>query len=308
MLLLIVGLCALAASAVTVALVAVPARETAGGNMVRSLQAFDRARAQAGSHRAEQGARRSGVPAWLRALGDRMEHLGRVLTPGTGVQRLERQLDFAGNPANLSVEHVLRGKGIGLISGVASWMIVGGLLNGVRGALLGALFGAAAGFYACDLIVRNRAAARQLELGRSLPDVLDTLVISVEAGLGFDAALAQVARHGKGPMVRELFRVLQEMQIGKSRTEALRAMADRTTVLELKGFVSAIIHSGELGVPIASVLREQASEMRVKRRQRAEEQAQKVPVKILFPVLFCIFPAMFVVVLGPGILSILKSF
>ncbi|GAB7050316.1 type II secretion system F family protein [Catenuloplanes indicus] len=308
MLLLVAGLSALAGSAVVLALAAVPARETAGGNLVRSLQAFDRARAQAGTHRVEPGARSSAVPAWLRALGDRLEHLGRALTPGTGVQRLERQLDFAGNPANMTVDQVLRGKGIGLVSGLLTWLVIGTLLDGAQGALLGALGGAIAGFYACDLIVRNRAGARQQELARSLPDVLDTLVISVEAGLGFDAALAQVARHGKGPMVRELFRVLQEMQIGKSRTEALRAMAARTTVLELKGFVSAIIHSGELGVPIASVLREQASEMRTKSRQRAEEQAQKVPVKILFPVLFCIFPAMFVVVLGPGILSIMRSF
>src|SRR5205814_10217358 len=120
--------------------------------------------------------------------------------------------------------------------------------------------------------------------------------------------LAQVARNGRGPMAGEAARVLQEMRIGKSRGEALRAMAGRTTVPELRAFASAVVHASELGVPVGQVLREQAREMRTRRRQRAEELAQKVPIKILFPTLFCLFPALFVVVIGPGVLNVMSSF
>jgi tight adherence protein C len=120
--------------------------------------------------------------------------------------------------------------------------------------------------------------------------------------------LGQVARNGKGPMVGETARVLQEMRIGKTRMEALRSMAARTTVPELKGFASAVVQATDLGVPIADVLREQAREMRLRRRQRAEEQAQKVPIKILFPTMFCLFPALFVVVIGPGALKAMAAF
>jgi tight adherence protein C len=129
----------------------------------------------------------------------------------------------------------------------------------------------------------------------------------VEAGLAFDAALAQVARYSHGPLASEFARVLQEMQIGKSRTEAMRAMGERTTVPELRAFVSAMIQASELGIPIAHVLREQAKEMRVRRRQRAEGQAQKVPVKITFPLILCLFPALLVVIMGPGIIEISQS-
>jgi len=130
------------------------------------------------------------------------------------------------------------------------------------------------------------------------------LTVCVEAGLGFDGALSQVARNTPGPLAEEFARALQEMQIGRSRTDALRGMVARTTVAELRTFVSALIQAGELGVPIARVLREQANEMRIRRRQRAEERAQQVPVKIMFPLILCIFPALLVVIIGPGILRI----
>ena len=130
-------------------------------------------------------------------------------------------------------------------------------------------------------------------------------MISVEAGLGFDAALAQMARHGKGPMVRELFRVLQEMQIGTGRTDALRALSERTDVEELRTFVGAMVQAEGFGIPIANVLRVQSREMRTKRSQRAEEMAQKVPIKILFPTLFLLFPSLFIVILGPAVLKMM---
>lgn len=133
------------------------------------------------------------------------------------------------------------------------------------------------------------------------------LTVCVEAGLGFDAAVAQVARNTSGPLAAEFARVLQEMQIGKSRTQALHSMTDRTTVPELRAFVSALVQASEPGIAMATVLREQARELRVRRRQRAEEAAQKVPVKILFPLIFCVFPAMFVVIIGPAVISISQN-
>jgi tight adherence protein C len=136
---------------------------------------------------------------------------------------------------------------------------------------------------------------------------MDMLTVCVEAGLGFDAALTQVARNTEGPLTREFARVLQEMQFGKSRTEALQALSERTTVSELRAMVLALIQAAKLGIPIAAVLREQGKEMRLKRRQRAEEKAQKVTVKILFPLIFCLLPALFIVVMGPGVLTLVKS-
>jgi tight adherence protein C len=250
-----------------------------------------------------------------RPLGERLgvvgRHLGRVgsaLTPTGAVARLQRQLDIAGNPAAWPVQRVVPLKGIALAGGAILGGLLGLMFGGGAEAAFGAPLGAVAGFLAPDLMVYNAGVRRQHDLQLSLPDVLDTLVISVEAGLGFDAAVAQVAQHGKGPMAREMVRVLREMQIGASRAHALRALAARTTVTELRTFVTAVVQAGELGVPIAGVLREHSREMRVRRRQRAEEIAQKVPIKILFPVLFCLFPSLFVVILGPGVLQIMAAF
>ena len=134
------------------------------------------------------------------------------------------------------------------------------------------------------------------------------LTVSVEAGLGFDAALAQVARNTEGPIAAEFVRVLQEMQIGKSRTDALRGLGERTTVMDMRGFASDVVQADTLGIPIANVLREQAREMRIKRHQRAEEKAQKVTVKIMFPVVLCILPSLFVIVIGPGAIGIAHVF
>ena len=130
----------------------------------------------------------------------------------------------------------------------------------------------------------------------------------MESGLGFDAALAQVARHTQGPLAEEFFRVLQEMQLGTGRSDAMRALADRTDVVDLRGFITAMVQADAFGIPIANVLRIQAREMRIRRSQRAEETAQKVPVKILFPLIFCILPALFIVILGPAAIQIMTSF
>ncbi len=244
----------------------------------------------------------------LGSFGRQLGRVGAALTPTAAVARLQRHLDYAGNPPAWPVQRVVPLKGVGLAAGAVLGGLSGLTVAGGAGAVIGAPAGAVAGFLGPDLMVYNLGLKRQQELLLSLPDVLDTLVISVEAGLGLDAAMAQVAQHGKGPMAREMVRVLREMQIGAARAEALRALAARTTVTELRTFVTAVVQAGELGVPIAGVLREHAREMRIRRRQRAEEIAQKVPIKILFPVLFCLFPSLFVVILGPGVLQIMDAF
>jgi tight adherence protein C len=187
-------------------------------------------------------------------------------------------------------------KGFGLLLGGGLGLIFG---SGALAIILLLAFGAA-GFFLPDVLVYNLGIKRQEQIGKSLPDAMDLLTISVEAGLGFDAALSQVAQNTDGPLAGEFFRVLQEMQIGKSRGDAFRSMADRTTVPELRAFVSSLVQADQFGIPIANVLREQSKELRVKRRQRAEERAQKVPVKIMVPLVIFIFPVMFIVILGPA--------
>jgi tight adherence protein C len=235
------------------------------------------------------------LPGWLRVIAMRLSPSGIGTT-------LQRRLDLAGNPSGWTPDRILAAKGLGLF-------ILGGLgaLYGLRtiGLLIvGGAVAATAGFFLPDILLYNAGVKRQEKIQKALPDALDMLTVCVEAGLGFDAALAQVARNTTGPLAAEFSRVLQEIQIGKSRSQALRAMTDRTTVPELRSFVSALVQAGELGITIADVLREQAKEMRLRRRQRAEEKAQKVPVKILFPLVFCLFPSIFIVILGPGALSI----
>ena len=241
----------------------------------------------------------------LSPLLDRLRSVAVRLSPGTATATLQRRLDIAGNPSPWTLERLLAFKGGGL---VALGML--GLVAGVRSPgtlVLYAGLGAAAGFLLPDLLLYNMGTKRQNKIRKALPDTLDMLTVCVEAGLGFDAALSQVVRRSDGPLAAEGARALQEMQFGSSRVDALRAMAKRSTVQELRMFVSALVQAAELGVPVARVLREQAAEMRVRRRQRAEEQAQKVPVKILFPLLFCLFPALFVMVIGPGAISIMHS-
>jgi tight adherence protein C len=159
-----------------------------------------------------------------------------------------------------------------------------------------------------NLLIYNLGLKRQEKMQKELPDAMDMMTVCMEAGLGFDAALARVARNTKGALANEFARSLQEMQFGMSRTEALKALAARTTVPELRTLVSALVQAALLGIPVAAVMREQAADMRLKRRQRAEEKAQKVTVKILFPLIFCLLPALFIVVIGPGVLTIMKSF
>jgi tight adherence protein C len=241
----------------------------------------------------------------LAPLLDRLRALAERLSPsGTG-GRMARSLDKAGNPPAWTVERLMGAKGLGLVIGVVIALLVMGF--SAKGLLVAAAAGAA-GFFLPDLLIYNVGTKRQTELGRGLADALDMLTVCVEAGQGFDAAILQVARSVTGPIAGEFARVLSEIQIGKSRADAFASLGERTSAPEVKTFVSTLVQADRLGLPVAVVLREQTKEMRVVRRQKAEEKAQKVTVKILFPLLLCIFPALFIVIIGPGAIQIMKSF
>ena len=163
------------------------------------------------------------------------------------------------------------------------------------------------GYLAPNMYLFQKGFDRTEKIKKALPDAIDLLTISVEAGLGFDSALQHVAKSTEGPLADEFARVLQEMQIGLGRSQALRALGERTTLPDLRGFVSSMVQADAFGIPIGQVLRVQSSEIRIKRRQRAEELAQKVPVKILPPLIFCILPCLFIAVMGPAALTLLAG-
>ena len=235
--------------------------------------------------------------------------LGKRLTPNDYGERIQHKLDVAGNPPGWTVDRIVSMKVIGIGIGAAVGVLFALLLDwgALRVVILLGL-GAVLGYYAPNLYLYQKGYDRTNQMQRDLPDALDLLSISVEAGLGFDAALAQVARNTKGPLAQELARVLQEMQIGLGRASALRAFGERSTLADLRSFTSAMVQADAFGIPIAKVLRVQSDEIRLKRRQRAEEAAQKVPVKIMIPLVLFILPTLFIAVLGPAIIGMMSAF
>jgi tight adherence protein C len=252
------------------------------------------------------------VPFSERVLDPVLGHfvgIGRRLTPDQRMQSIRRRLDLAGNPPGWDSDRVVALKAlcglVGFILGLGLPPLIGA---GVLPAVAIFLLATAAGWYAPSLYLYQRGYERSERIRRELPDALDLMTISVESGLAFDGALSQVARRAEGPLAKEFFRVLQEMQIGTSRLDAMRALGNRTDVSELRSFLGGMVQADEFGIPVASMLRVQAGEMRVKRSQRAEELAQKVPVKILFPLIFCIMPCLFIVVIGPAAITLIQNF
>ena len=233
---------------------------------------------------------------------------GRRFTPASVIERLDQELVYAGSPVGWDGERVLASKiALTVILAIAGFLLPVLLDAGaVRSIILGPVLGAV-GYYLPEWILRSRSGRRQHEIQRALPDALDLMSITVEAGLGFDAAMERVAREMGGPLGDELLRVVQEMRLGKARADALRDLGDRSTVDELRSFVLAMVQADIFGIAVARVLNVQAREIRIKRRQRAEEEAQKLPVKIIFPLILCIFPSLFVVLLGPAAIQIYRS-
>jgi tight adherence protein C len=235
----------------------------------------------------------------------RLAKTARKLTPSGMLESLERRIVVAG--VSRTLDQVLAAKAglalVGALFGVI-WLIGHPGMGSVL--FLGAA--AAFGGFLPDLLLYNQAQKRRAKVELSLPDTLDQITISVEAGLGVEAAMARSGRSGKGPLAEELIRTLQDVQAGRSRAEALRALSDRTQVPDLNRVVLAMIQAESYGVPISRVLHIQAAELRTKRRQRAEERAMKMPVKVLFPLVVCIFPSLFIVLLGPAAIRILHVF
>jgi tight adherence protein C len=238
-----------------------------------------------------------------------LDRLAELLTPSADRDRLSRLLDYAGNPAAWPLQRVMRARPFAAIvgAGVGAFFAYGWTKD-TGTVLIGAPLGLVGGFLLPQLLVYNAGIKRQEKMLYALPDVMDAMVIGVEAGLGLDSAMDEVAHATKGPLADELNRVLQEMRLGVSRTAALRSLAARTTVRDLKRLMTALIQAGELGVSVAGILREHAADQRMRRRQRAEEMAQKVPIKLMFPVMICMFPAIFIVVVGPAVLTLAKAF
>jgi tight adherence protein C len=299
-LLLLIGATSVAAALVILFFVLTRGGGTTTG-VARSLEMIERSVVPQEVGRSELSATdRLVIPFFAR-----MKRVALRLSPSGTADRLTRLLDLAGNPPSLTLERLLGFKGAGLLLGGFLGLFFGGL--SVKGVLFGAV-GAAAGFFLPDLMVMNTGSKRQDVLRRGLADALDMLTVCVEAGQGFDGAILHVAKSVEGPVAGEFARVLAEIQIGKSRSAAFSSLAGRTKVPEIRTFVTALVQADRLGLPIGSVLREQSVQMRLIRRQRAEEKAQKVPVKILFPMLLCIFPALFIVIIGPGAIQMINTF
>jgi tight adherence protein C len=237
-------------------------------------------------------------------LGGRLVGIGRKITRADTATKIAHRLDIAGNPPAWDVNRIIGLKVLGLgVLGLLGFVFALSWHYPLNKVLLIAAGFAVFGYLLPNLMLKNAGDKRESLMRNSLPDAIDLLTISVEAGLGFDAAVARVAKNTTGPLAQEFARLLQEMQLGIGRAEAMRAMGERTSLSDLKSFCLAMVQADSLGIPIARVLRIQSHEMRTKRRQRAEEAAQKVPVKILFPVIFFILPTIFIVVIGPVFLG-----
>jgi tight adherence protein C len=248
---------------------------------------------------------------WERVLAPILAGAGRIakrVTPLGSTERLAKKLMVAGSPPGWDAERVTAFKVIGFVAGLVGGFVFVGFvgLSGFTSIVVVALL-TFVGFMAPDTIISRKAEERQTEILNSLSDTLDLLTISVEAGLSLNAAIAQVVHNVPGTLSQEFARMLQEIQLGVSRAEAFRHLAERTDVEELNAFTLAMIQADVFGVSIASVLRTQAQQLRIKRRQRAEQKAQQTPVKIVFPLILCILPALFVVIVGPGVIRIVES-
>jgi tight adherence protein C len=245
----------------------------------------------------------------LRPLVARLSRMGGRLTRVSSTEVAEKRLAMAGNPGDLKLTDWMGVKIlVSIATGAIMFLLFGVLSANLTGGLLIALVGAGIGYMLPEFWLGRKIKARQKIILVMIPDTLDLLTISVRAGLGFDAALAKVVEKLPGPLSDEFRRALAEVRVGKARRDALRDMVPRTNVAPLSNFIGAIVQAEQLGVSISKVLQIQSEQLRIERRQRAEEQAAKAPIKMLFPLVGCIFPSLFIVILGPALISIVKTF
>ncbi len=273
----------------------------------RNRRARIRSAATYGRVKAAQGPER--VRFRERVVGPLVTSLARAmlrLNPKQDLESLARLLMSAGL-RNVSPQAFLAIKGVAAATGIAVGIAVGGSSSATAGLVLGSMLGAVC-YIAPSMIVSARARKRQAALSADLPDALDLLAVSVEAGLGFDGAVAKLTQYMNGPLVEEFELALGGMRVGESRADALKKLADRAGAPEVASFVRSIIQADQLGTSLGRILRVQATDSRLKRQAAAEERAMKAPVKMLFPTVVFIFPAMFIVVLGPAMLSLGKLF
>jgi tight adherence protein C len=229
-------------------------------------------------------------------------------TPQRSLEATRHKLELAGNPNNWTATEFLGIRGLaGLVLAALTLSLMLLTETNVGQRLLFTAAMGVLGFFLPVLWLGSRIRRRQDEIVKTLPDVLDLLCISVEAGLPFDGAMQRVAEKWENELSRGFARLLSEMRVGKARKDALRDLADRMDVPDVTSFVAALIQADQLGISIAKVLRIQSEQMRIKRRQRAEEKAQKAPVKMLFPMTFLIFPTILIVILGPAALVLKES-
>jgi tight adherence protein C len=230
--------------------------------------------------------------------------LMRALSPTKRLDLIAHRIVYAGLDGRVTVEQIMVRKAAAAVVGA----LLGLLLHPARlPAIVTAVIVGALASFVPDFLLDSRARRRQSRIARALPDALDLLSITVQAGLGLEQGLAVVTERLSGPLGEELRRMLREVELGVDRRQALTLLRERTNVRELSAFVIALLQADELGMAVGDVLRVQAAQVRLVRRQRAREQAAKTPVKILFPVIFGIFPALFVVTIGPGAITIARN-
>jgi tight adherence protein C len=233
--------------------------------------------------------------------------LVRALTPRGTVARLNRLAGTAGRPAAWPLPRLVAAKLV--FAAVAGGL--GLVVLSSRPGLLPGLFAVVVtgvAYFLPELLLYSRGQERQQAISLELADTLDQMTIAVEAGLGFESAMARAGKNGTGPLAEELVRTLQDIAVGQPRRDAYLALAERTAVPDLRRFIRAVVQADQYGVSIADVLRTQAQEMRLKRRQRAEEKAMQIPVKVIFPLILCILPTLFIVLLGPAVMDIVAAF
>lgn len=228
----------------------------------------------------------------------------RGMTPQSTLDKMAHDLVVAGNPHNMTPMYFLGLKGVGAILGGGTALMLATVLKQPPAWLVPIIaVGAFIGYKFPDLWLHDQIKKRKKAIQRALPDAMDLLTISVEAGLGFDLAMQRLVDKSDTELAREFGRVLQEMRVGIPRRDALRNMVERTEVDDLAMFITALIQADTLGVPIARVLRVQSQQMRIVRRQRAETEARKAPIKMLFPLVFLIFPPLYMIMMGPAALQ-----